>query len=142
MSPEEEKNLIILICKYGKKNKAFKIEDFYSTITGLTDSDKRFIENMLIYWGGSPDPNHIVSFASKPPTHLVTSPPQRAEYLKQKHLRLLPNALFSYIDHLEIVEARKAAETAKQQSRTAIIISVLALIVSTVLGIIEICITK
>lgn len=123
MTSQEEKSLIIRLCKYGVANKAFKIDDFYSTIAGLTDSDKRFIENILISWGNKADPNHIVSFATNPHPINVTSPPQRQGYLKQYHLRLLPTALFSYIDQLEIIQAREAAMEAKRLSWIAIWIS-------------------
>src|SRR5690606_37771557 len=102
---------------------AFMIGEFYSTITDLTKDDKRFIENMLIDWGGTPDPNHILTFGKNPVSYQIASGQQKNEYLQKNHLRLVPNALFSYIDHLEIVEARKAAKEAKQLSIVAIVIS-------------------
>lgn len=138
MTTHEEKSLTLRLCKFGVENKAFKIDDFYSTIGGLTESDKRFIENILISWGHPPDPNHIVSFASNPHPMDVRSPQQRQAHLQKYHLRLLPNALFSYVDQLEIIQAREAAKEAKRLSWIAIWISSLIGLASLVVGLIQI----
>lgn len=100
MSPQEENNLTILLCQYGKENKSFKIAEFYSTVKDIDDQDKRYVENLLLDWGGDPDPNHIISFNTSM-NNVQKNNTEKQEYLKKYNVRLLPNALFSYIDHLE-----------------------------------------
>jgi hypothetical protein len=123
MKEVEESNLIIKLCKYGVEHNAFKIEEFYSVVKDINNQDKRYIEKILLDWGGAPDPNHLITFVTSA-NNATKAEPQRQEYLSKYNVRLLPSAHFSYIDHLEVVEARKAAKEAKKLSWIAIFISI------------------
>lgn len=83
MTVEEENSLILKLCKFGMTHKAFMIGEFYSTITDLTKDDKRFIENMLIDWGGTPDPNHILTFGKNPVSYQIASGQQKTNIYRR-----------------------------------------------------------
>jgi hypothetical protein len=123
MKEVEESNLIIKLCKYGVEHNAFKVEEFYQSVKDIDLQDKRYVENILLDWGGSPDPNHLITFVTRA-NNIHKTDEQRQLYLPQYHVRLLPSAHFSYIDHLEVIEARKAATSARKLSWIAIIISI------------------
>ncbi len=50
---------------------------------------------------------------------------------------MLTDAYFRYLEYVELVESRKNAESAKRQARHAIYITLFALVVSIVIGILQ-----
>lgn len=135
-------NIVLQLCKFGITKPYFKIDDLYKTYPNLSKGEKNYIENVLLDSGGTPDPNHIMSFTDgSNHSQYIWNTEHRANVLAKNHIRLLPSAIFSYIDHLEIVEARKAAKVAKEQSTMAIKISIWSLVAAILFGIIEIILT-
>lgn len=133
MKQNDENSLILRVIEYGKDKDGFLIGDMFENLK-LNDSDKKFIEYKLCDFGGSDsNPNHILGFNSN--ANLSQNfGAQREHFITQNEVRILPNALFSYIDHLEIIEARKAAKSARTLSWIAIIISLLTGIGSLIIG--------
>lgn len=132
MEIEEENNLVIRITKFGLKNQKFTWNELCSTLN-LTHDEKVFVEINLIRrrLSDTDSPNHLIGFSG------YTSA-NGGENLDSWYFSLLPNALFSYVDYLEIKQARIHAEQANKKSDIAIRISIAALIASIVLGIIQI----
>lgn len=75
--------------------------------------------------------NHLLAFANRPLTN------RNADFREDEY-QLVPTALFSYVDYLEIKEARRHATEAKVQASRAFKIAVWSLIVSSILGVIGI----
>lgn len=110
MNSRQENNLILRVCEFGYKNQRFTLADVQHSL-GLSPEDITFVYNVMTSRDSATNnPNHVlitdgVSGNGKP------------------LFSITPSALFSYVDHLEIIEARKAAREAKRLSIAAIIIS-------------------
>ena len=126
-TPEEEKQLILRIIKYVRIHHRVTLQQIIDELK-LDPTDQEFLVSTLSRKQGQGDnPNHVVAFVSRPNSNNYNLP-------KENEYQLLPTALFSYIDYLEIVEARKAAGDARKLSLTAIEIAVWSLVLSTLVG--------
>lgn len=141
---KEAKHLILRVIEYGMQNEEINLYKMKDDLE-LNHAKFQYVRNSLIETEKthSNNPNHIlVGLKLKTEEHIndedsVNISVQYIADLNESTYTLLPNAFFSYTDHLEIVEARKAAKDAKKQSFWAIAISLLALVVSIVFGLLE-----
>jgi hypothetical protein len=118
---EEDRNLVLRVIKYVKQHHRVTAMQI-STALNLDEIDKHYLFTSLLKAFSQPEnPNHILVYVDRPVTN--TS----GDY-KEDQYQLLPTALFSYVDYLEIKEARKAADRAHRLSLRAIKISVWSLI--------------
>lgn len=113
MNPKHYENTLILaIIGFGYKNQRFTLKDLQSGLR-LSPEDITFVSSSLITLDATNgNPNHLL---------IVDGRTKSGEPL----YTITPTALFSYIDHLEIVEARKAAKSARVLSWIAIAVSVI-----------------
>lgn len=118
MKAEEKRNLVLRIIEYGKEHEPFLFTDL-SLALDIDENSQKYIKEHLINHTHQSSPNHIISTETKYPTTFLIK-----QIINDAKLRILPNALFSYIDHLEIIEARKTAKRAHTLSLLAIGISV------------------
>lgn len=126
MKPENHPHLIYRIIKYGIEKGQFTLRQLYSDLK-ITPEERAYT-NFTINPGGSTDnPNHIIIFLSR-----------EGNGLEDYTCAILPTAVMSYTDYLEIQEARKNSEFAKRQSFWALTISIIALVVSGLIGIVQI----
>jgi hypothetical protein len=87
----------------------------------ISDIDQNFVKDYLEFNGlGQITTNHIIAR-----TNMGAS-----QNPKDWQYRLLPSAIDSYYDYLELKEARKNAKDAKWFSIAALIVSVLSLLVA------------
>jgi hypothetical protein len=118
MRHPEEHSLIFKIIQFALKKesekKAFLVNDLFEELKINDQLDRRHVNETLIAWTGATNSNHIL-------VPLVKS----GTADQNMALRLNPSALFSYIDHLEIVEARKTAFQSKVLSWIAIAITLI-----------------
>lgn len=131
---KEQEHLALRIIGYASDKDEFFLNDM-SIELKLSSSDRTFIHNNYVAINPNINPNHIFRT-------VITNinPPSLIELEHHYLVRLLPTALFNYVDHLEVIEARKAATVAKQQSAKAIKISIWSLIVASILGFVQIVI--
>jgi len=130
-----DKTLIMRLIEYAiKKEKAVErifIQDIYKDLNVTANTEKSYINETLIAWNGAINSNHILV------------PAQRNGGVQDSaQLKLNPDALFSYIDHLEIVHARTAAQEARRFSIAAIWISLGSLALTTAQVILQITFGK
>lgn len=119
MKAKEEGNLILKVIEYALEKDLFTLDELESHFN-VHSENWPYIKNTLIADNArSSNPNHIIIIAN--PKYLKDGMNLNSSTSKY---RLLPSAYFSYVDHLEVVEARKAAREAKKLSWTAIIISI------------------
>jgi hypothetical protein len=128
MKAEEKRNLVLRIIEYGKEHEPFTFEQLCLNLD-IDENSQIYIKDHLISHTFPTSPNHIIATETKYPTTFLVK-----QIIKEAKLRVLPNALFSYIDHEEIIEARKAAKSARVLSWIAIIISLLTGVGSWIIG--------
>jgi hypothetical protein len=135
MDLEEEKNLVIRITKFGLNKQKFTLNELYENLNTNQD-DQTFIDVNLVRkrYSSSDSPNHIIGYAGS-----ISG--SQSDVSTNHYFSLLPNALYNYVDYLEIKVARTHAEEANKKSNIAIGVSIAALIASVVLGIIQILVS-
>ncbi|MFN8336293.1 MAG: hypothetical protein U0U09_14275 [Cyclobacteriaceae bacterium] len=134
MSSEEENNLTLDIIKFGMKNEPFTLGQLKEAIKPDNETEN-YILTHLVNFNYQSSPNHILTTVGK---YNNTFPILQILREFDVKFRVLPSAAFSYIDHLEIVEARKAAKESKRLSWIAIWISTGIGLASLVVGLIQI----
>lgn len=132
MNPENESNLVLDVIQYGMHKKTFHLEEMYKALN-LDEGDKNYIYFNLVCTTVEPHPNHIIKLVSQNYNQLPTGSGQQIVENKLG-CRILPTAMFSYIDHLEIIEARRAAAYAKEMSGKAHKLSLRSIWISSIIG--------
>jgi len=89
------KNITLKVIEYCLKTERVTLNSMQKDMN-LNSEEAELVRNYFVSWTIATGPNHILSKASK---EALVSP--------DIQLHLLPSAIFSYVDHLEIVEARK-----------------------------------
>ena len=135
-----DQQLILRITAYGYKNRKFTLLDVRQALS-LTSDEYKFLARHLVLKSRTEhaSPNHIIgvlTFVKRHKTSESAEDQTRSIDFANDHYdferstyMLLSSAFFSYIDHLEIVEARKNAKSAKLSAFWAIVVSMLALII-------------
>jgi hypothetical protein len=125
--PEEEKELVMRIIKYVKTHHRATLTQIKEALE-LDQTDYNFMAMVLVKRINQRDnPNHILAFANRPDSN-------NGEDYREDEYQLVPTAVFSYVDYLEIKEARAQAAEAKNLSLLAIQIAVWSLILSSFIG--------
>ncbi len=112
-----DKNLILRITEFAVSNSPFIYNEMAEALK-INEYEEGFIyRNILKGEHGSNDnPHHILAVTGR-------SEPENHDWRTHVY-ELLPAAFYNYVDYLEIVEARKSAQTAKTLSWIAIWITV------------------
>lgn len=119
MSFKIQKNLILEVIEYAISKDVFTLKELDNDLEKYR-RHMPFIRNTLIaYKANETNPNHIITLAEPKYSNQVYTTP---DYEISK-FRILPSALFSYIDHTEIIQAREAARESKRLAWIAIMIS-------------------
>jgi hypothetical protein len=120
MKTKNESNLILKVIEYAINKETFTLEEFEADFKEYEEY-MFYIKNTLFNYNfRESNPNQIITISY--PEYIDPKSPS-INRLKSKY-RLLPSAYFSYIDHLEVIEARNAAKEAKRLSWIAILISI------------------
>jgi hypothetical protein len=136
MEHQSEKDLVLKIIEYARENEVFHLKDLYSDL-GLVQEDRNFVYYSLFNMSHNPNPNHILQSLMTWEEEKPRGQGEREGVEHQRLVRLLPTALFSYIDHLEIIEARKAATDARRLSLRSMWISSILAAVAILLTVIQ-----
>src|SRR5690242_6888990 len=102
MKPKDQHHLIFRIIEFGMNKDWFYLKDLYKELS-VSIEDKNYIMHNLVRLDSDTSPNHIITTVSS----LSKKPSGQGEIESFEHtrqLRILPTAVFSYVDHLEIVE--------------------------------------
>ncbi len=126
----EYSGIIIRLTEFGllKKNQFFTLQELFEKIEA-SQEERNFIKSRLVTFKGSMETqSDLIGY--------VSSPEGIANDNFDNHIySLLPNAIYSYHDFLELKEARERAESASQQSVLAIRLAIYAIIISIIIGI-------
>lgn len=124
-----ERNLILKVSKYGAEHSIFVYTDMKDALQ-LTSSDDEFLRKTCIKFNGevTSGPNHL----------LVEVVVLHSNSFMSSSFRLLPTALYNYVDYMEIKEARRQAREAKFQSSLALMIAVGSLVIGSFIGLLGI----
>jgi hypothetical protein len=117
-----DKNLTIKLIEYCLKTEKVTLNSLIGGMN-LNSEEAEFVRTHMVSWDKNTGPNHILAKASGD-----------VRFTETAQLHLLPNALFSYVDHVEIIDARKASAEAKRLSLHAIWISMVSLIIGSIIG--------
>jgi hypothetical protein len=104
-----DKNITLKVIEYSLKTEKVFLNTMLKDMK-LNTEEAAFVSNHMIALNNATGPNHILTKAH----------PNVGFNPDVSQLHLLPSALFSYVDHLEIIEARKAAKEARILSWIAI----------------------
>ncbi len=129
-----ETNLTFRVIEYGFCKSVFSFNELQSAL-GLDMHEISFTRSVL--WAldsKSMTPNSV--FCTVKPRYRQTGPSDPVADFDDPCM-LLPSAIFSYIDHLEIVEARRAAKESKKLAWIAIWISVFVGASSLIVGLLQ-----
>lgn len=131
----ENQHLILRVTDYGLKHQEFTLEEMYNQLS-LNKSEREYVRNVLTQTTSvtTDNTNHIFVLFTEVAERGFTN-------VKMSTYTLVPNAFYNYVDYLEIKEARKSAEQAREQSSTAIWISVWALVATVALGFLQLLIS-
>lgn len=130
MKAETERNLIFKVIEYAMDRDTFTLAEMEEHFKEQADSWSYIRNTLVADNAGQTNPNHII-VVSNPKFIGMTLDDYSSRY------KLLPSALFCYVDHLEIVEARKAALDARKLSWIAIGISIGIGVIQIVLEVID-----
>ena len=148
MDAKTEKNLILRISEYGLNHDRFTLTKLYQTLK-LSEYEIKYVVNTLISdtSNETSNPNHILvtvdEIEYEPESELLkyqnigmglTLKQPKQIVSRLPYYSLTPTALFNYIDYLEIVEARKAAQQARTQAETATRLAIASILIGLVLG--------
>jgi hypothetical protein len=106
-------NLALRICEYGYNNKSFTLPKLKEVLNSDTYESTYIWNSFVQHSANDPDQNRIIHIYS------------RGFDADSTEYTISPSAMFSYIDHMEVVEARKAAKEAKRLSWIAIWITLI-----------------
>jgi hypothetical protein len=144
MKPKDKGNLTIRIIKYGLDHESFTLKEMYDELGINTNPSLEYIQEILAAKNEQPNPNNILGLLKRGYYHtggLIDA--------NNSVYALLPTAYFSYTDLQEIQLARENAEFAKanaiqanRQSQKAYNLSVAAVIISALLGILQLILQK
>ena len=131
----KQDHLIFRVIEYGLKKEYFTFSQL-SRELNLPHNDKIYLWQSLTCWESysTQNPNHILVAIQRKPTEGGN----REISAKDYQYTLLPSAIVSYNEYLEIIEARKNSEIAKIQARKAHNISLLAIGISIIIGVVQI----
>lgn len=137
MDIKQENNLVLKLCEYGISHDEFILSRFFRE-NNLNQGEQDYVNSVLCHQTGETNPNHIVTISM---VHFKSLNQADLELFSESDFRnrparLLPNAVFSYTDHLEIIEARKAAKESKRLAWIAIWISSLIGLASIIIQVI------
>lgn len=135
MDIKQENNLVLKLCEYGISHDEFVLSRFFKE-NKLNQDEQDFINSVLCHQTGETNPNHVVTISMVHFQGLTEADLElfsKGDF-RNRPARLLPNAIFNYIDHLEIIEARKAAKESKRLAWIAIWISVSIGVFSLIVG--------
>lgn len=151
-SPTDE-NLILRITAYGFHHKKFTLLQLRENLT-LNPDEYKFLARHLTLKSRTKQasPNHLIgvlTFKLRKEVSETDEDKKRGldfaddtnDYERTTYM-LLSSAYFSYIDHLEVVEARKNAKSARTSANWALGISIAAFVVSLLLGLWQVVLTK
>lgn len=116
----------LFIFKMKMSSKKFLIIDLIEQ--GLKDNSVYFTEEEYSNWVKKL-PEKDVQIAHYFRNNCFNNWSETKHGIKTHYLRLKPEFYFNYIDHLELIEARKNAKEARYFALIAIIISVLAIVI-------------
>lgn len=110
-----ENLLTFRIIKYGMTHDIFTIAEMAESLK-LSDGDQKFIQhNLLTTHLTTTTPNSLISTVVNLGEHKRTE-----DAIFRVPCRILPNAIFFYIDHQEIVLAKEATIEAREASNKSI----------------------
>lgn len=117
----DDNHLIIRVTEYALEHDHFQLSEMFESLK-LEQHDRQYVTDAMT--NGIPNtdnPNKILSLS-----RTVITPEGQVYYYS-----LLPTGFYNYVDYLEIREARKA-------SSVALWLSILAIIISSIIGIMQI----
>ena len=116
--------LVFRIIEYGLNKQYFSFNELKEHLK-MSENDETYCWQSLIVQNtaGTQGPNHLMIVVKKDDLNSV----DRKDWI----FSLLPSAIVSYVDYLEIVEARR-------NSKWAFILSLLAILISIAIGSIQI----
>lgn len=127
MTSIAERNLVFRIIEYGLEKETFTMHDLRQDLK-LSNEDMTFIKFNL--WASNPkEINSNTLFACI--SAEAVGPIGNEVYVSSvadagdEKCRLVPSAIFSYIDHKEVTEAKKAARIATLLAVTGIVVSII-----------------
>lgn len=141
MKPNEENNLVLKLCEYGISKDEFILSRFFKEYK-LNQGEQNYVNSILCHQSGEPNPNQIVTVSGDYFQHILDSDLEffsKGDF-RNRSARLLPTAIFNFTDHLEIVEARKAAKEAKRLATWSLWISSVLAFISIIVGILQLSI--
>lgn len=115
MKAKDKASLLIRVVEYGLNHDSFSLDEIQKKLTINTTYEIEYLRNVLAAKDLNPNPNNILGI-SEP--HNYWNQPSVVSPYESKY-SLLPTAYFSYVDHLEIVLARENAEIAKKNAKEA-----------------------
>jgi hypothetical protein len=110
---EENRHLVFRLVQFGIDRKQFTFSEMFEALD-LSPDEEQYIKKVV--WDTNRD---VESGANK----LLIKVPRLGTHENDWKYMLLPDAVFQYVDYLEIIEARKAAKSARTLSWIAIIIT-------------------
>lgn len=115
MDAKQERNLIFRIIEYGLRKDVLSLNSLKEDLK-LDESTFQFAFNHLFTTSARQFANHLIASVQSVP--IMQHVPQYTYHSLEA--RLLPSAVFQYIDYLEIKAARKAARESKKLAWIAI----------------------
>lgn len=142
MKAKDKASLTIRVIEWANEQDSFSLAEMMVAMTINTRHEIDFIENILAAKTVDPNPNNILGISD--PKMNWSGPTGRIDRQQSKY-SLLPTAWFSYVDLQEVQIARENAEFARtnsieanNKSMIAILISAGAMIISSIIGVIQI----
>jgi len=117
--------LVFRIVEYGIEHEEFTLTSLINDLK-LTENDKRHLRNHLLSRDITVNsPNHVIAVVGGDGLDGHGKKLILKDDYHDLTYRILPNAVFQYVDYLEIVEARKTSTIARNLSWLAIAISLI-----------------
>ncbi|MBN8651735.1 MAG: hypothetical protein J0L67_09920 [Cytophagales bacterium] len=149
--PANSNSLILRVTDFGFYHKKFTLIEIRDHLQ-LNSDEYKFLARHLTLKSRTEQasPNHIIgaltfkvrdSESKKDQNRGIDFVDDLYDYERTTYM-LLSSAYFSYIDHIEVVEARENARLARRSSNWAIGISLVAMVVSLALGLWQVYLTK
>jgi hypothetical protein len=131
MEKLDDRTLILRITKYAaNQHREFYYTDMKDALQLDDDDDGYILTNLTAFNSSTENPNHILQIYEVITGKSGTAMSNRLA----STYTLLPQALYNYVDYLEIVEARKAANEAKVLSLLSLRVAVWSLTLSVLVG--------
>lgn len=132
MGPKDQQNLIFRVIEYGLQKDVFTLNNLKEDLK-LDELTFQFVFNNLFTVNDQQSTNHLIASVYSI-TPLKNYPPHGYYSLQA---RLLPNAIFQYIDYLEIKAARQAAIESRKLAWIAIWFSSIIGLGSLIVGLLQ-----